>query len=65
MNLLMLVVYGLIIWYISLLPLHFAGLNKKNNAHMLWIRLSGCFFGWTIIGWIIALFIAFMPNPPE
>jgi len=47
---------------ILVLPVHIAALNKKEPKKVFWIRLIGWAFGWTIIGYLIALYLASKPK---
>jgi hypothetical protein len=44
------------------MPLRFAGLNKKSGMAAAYIRIACLGFGWTGIGWLIAMIMAFLPN---
>ena len=57
--------YFVIIFVVLMLPVHFANLNKKKDAQMGYIRLASWLFGWTIIGWMIAMYLSVAPNPKD
>ncbi len=46
----------ILIFIIIMLPAWLARQTKKTNYEMLKIRLASWIFGWTIIGWLWALF---------
>jgi len=43
---------------VALAPAWIARQNKKNKMQMVWVRIYSWLFGWTGIGWLIALYIA-------
>jgi hypothetical protein len=57
--------FGAVILAVLIMPLHFAGLNKKSKDDMVYIRIAGLAFGWTVVGWLVAMILAFLPNKPE
>ncbi len=43
---------------VSMAPVWLAQQTKKDKNKMLWIRFYSWLFGWTGIGWLIALILA-------
>jgi hypothetical protein len=64
-NLLGTILFGSIILAVFMMPLHFAGLNKKSKDDIAYIRIAGLAFGWTGVGWLLAMVLAFLPNKKE
>jgi threonine/homoserine/homoserine lactone efflux protein len=68
----LLILIGFIAFFLHFLPTFIAGSRHAHNFW--WIFLINFFFGWTLIGWIIALIWAlndrprgtyvYMPPPP-
>jgi hypothetical protein len=59
------ILFGAVILAVFMMPLHFAGLNKKSQYDMVYIRIAGLAFGWTVVGWLVAMILAFLPNKKE
>jgi ABC-type uncharacterized transport system permease subunit len=59
------ILQALVIWQILMMPAHFAGMNKKDKADMIRIRIACWAFGWTGIGWLVAMCLAFAPAKPD
>lgn len=62
MNYLRTILFLAVIWLVFMMPAHFAGLNKKSAVEILYIRIAGLAFGWTGVGWLIAMILAFLPS---
>ncbi|SDD04429.1 Superinfection immunity protein [Paraburkholderia lycopersici] len=39
--------------------------DKRRRHDLLIIALFNAVLGWTVLGWLLALFWSFQPNPPE
>jgi len=48
----------IVITTIILAPAWLARQNKKNKTATVWIRIYSWLFGWTGIGWLVALYMA-------
>jgi hypothetical protein len=59
------ILYVFIIWQILMLPCHFAGLNEKSAYDVARVRIACLAFGWTIVGYLWALWIALAPKNRE
>ncbi|MDR1026804.1 MAG: superinfection immunity protein [Rickettsiales bacterium] len=46
-----------------ILPVHLAGLAKKEAYEMCRVRVWNLCFGWTIVGYFVALYFAVQKNP--
>ena len=53
------------IWHIFLMPVRLAHLNKRHNYAITRIRAATWLFGWTGIGWIWAMTMAFVAKPAD
>ena len=58
---LLLILLGCVAFVIHFLPTFVAGSRHVQNFW--WIFLINLFFGWTLIGWVIALVWAFQDRP--
>ena len=58
---LLLIFIGFFAFFIHFLPSFVAGSRHVQNFW--WIVLINFFFGWTLIGWVIALVWAIRDNP--
>lgn len=52
------IIAGAIIFVIAMAPVWLARQTKKDKQKMVWVRFYCWLFGWTGIGWLIALIIA-------
>lgn len=59
--LLLLILLGVLATVIHFLPTFVAGSRHAENFW--WIFLINLFFGWTLIGWVLALVWAFRDTP--
>jgi len=59
----MIVLYLLILFGLAMIPPHLGGLNKKSTYNMARIKIACWAFGWTGIGYVYALYLAFVPEP--
>ena len=59
--LLLLILLGVFAFVIHFLPTFVAGSRHAENFW--WIFLINLFFGWTLVGWVIALVWAFRDTP--
>ena len=59
--LLVLILLGVVAFFIHFLPAFVAGSRHVQNVW--WIFLINLFFGWTLIGWVIALVWAMRDVP--
>ena len=59
--LLLLILLGVVAFFIHFLPIFVAGSRHVQNFW--WILLINLFFGWTLIGWVIALVWAMRDVP--
>ena len=60
-SLVILIMLGIVIGVIHFLPIIIAGSRHVRNFW--WIVLINIFFGWTLIGWIVALVWALQDQP--
>jgi threonine/homoserine/homoserine lactone efflux protein len=58
---LVLILIGVIAFFIHFLPTFVAG--SRHVANFWWIFLINLFFGWTLIGWVVALVWAATDTP--
>jgi predicted membrane protein len=58
---LVLVLIGIVAFVLHFLPVFVAG--SRHAEHFWWILLINFFFGWTLIGWVIALIWALSDRP--
>jgi len=56
-----LILLAIVALVIHFLPAFIAGKNHSEN--FIWILLINIFFGWTLIGWVIALVWAMQDRP--
>ncbi len=59
--LLLLILIGVVALLLHFLPTFVAGSRHANNFW--WIFLVNLFFGWTLIGWVVALIWALRDTP--
>jgi len=59
--LLLLILLGVVAFFVHFLPIFVAGSRHVQNFW--WIFLINLFFGWTLIGWVIALVWAMRDAP--
>lgn len=52
------VIAAIVVVIIMLAPAWLARQTKKNKTLMVWVRVYSWLFGWTGIGWLVALYIA-------
>ena len=55
-------VEAVVLWHIFMAPAWFARQNKKDAAANGRIRVASWLFGWTIAGWMWAMYHAFAPD---
>jgi hypothetical protein len=58
---LVIILIAIVALLIHFLPAFIAGKNHSKN--FVWILLINIFFGWTLIGWIVALVWALNDDP--
>jgi hypothetical protein len=56
-----LVLLGIVVFVLHFLPTIIAW--RRGSKSFLWIFLINLFFGWTLIGWVIALVWALQDGP--
>ncbi|MGC9197446.1 MAG: superinfection immunity protein [Acidobacteriaceae bacterium] len=59
--LLLLILIGVVVLFLHFLPTFVAGSRRANNFW--WIFLVNLLFGWTLIGWVVALVWALRDTP--
>ena len=57
--------YTFVLWHIFMMPVRLAHLNKKENYAIGQVRMAAWLFGWTGIGWIYAMVLAFAAKPAD
>jgi predicted membrane protein len=57
----LLIFIGIFVFVLHFLP-SFVAFNRRAD-NFIWILLINIFFGWTLIGWVVALIWAFNDRP--
>ena len=53
----------IVLYFALTVPARMAVANKKEKADLARIRIASLMFGWTVVGWLWALYMAFAGRP--